>query len=585
MTIRGIWELKKIAMRNLARHKMKTLLTSLAIMVSVAVYIFLNSWLGGMQIESRRNIVNYEIGAAKLQTNLYFDRFDEMPSYETFQNWEVYRDALAREGYNSAPRFVFSGTMFSHSGSLPMIIHGIDPAAEALTMRYIGDNERYIEFGRFVRDNGNYEIAMGLLSAERLRVGIPTRPFRLELEALISDVIRVSNNPQDAGFIRSLYEQAPTVTGMFTVEERITEGNERMILRRDASQNDLDRFWNLVAATDRNNIQISTMIEMKAAPQTISAIRWEVDLWPSLRIEDRALVSAAYEYLDFMDAWDLIEEDPRQLELVLDAMIRADYTGAVRRVNQLISLIVVGIVNSPAPLPNSTAFIPLNVLQGETGMMLEGAVTELIIRDSRVPDHQLPGASERSPAITAALERGLSSMGMSLSGDLGVFTWDEYMADYLGYEALQVGAPNVLVFILLILAFLGISNTILLAIMERTKETGMMRALGMTDRQMVMTYMLEAGFIGFIGSILGIILGCALNYPMVVYGWDLVAMGDALGGDGSMGFRTVGMFRSVWDVGVIISSGIMATVLSSLIAILPTRRALKMRITDSLRFE
>jgi len=150
---------------------------------------------------------------------------------------------------------------------------------------------------------------------------------------------------------------------------------------------------------------------------------------------------------------------------------------------------------------------------------------------------------------------------------------------------LQVGAPNVLVFILLILAFLGISNTILLAIMERTKETGMMRALGMTDRQMVMTYMLEAGFIGFIGSILGIILGCALNYPMVVYGWDLVAMGDALGGDGSMGFRTVGMFRSVWDVGVIISSGIMATVLSSLIAILPTRRALKMRITDSLRFE
>jgi hypothetical protein len=51
------------------------------------VYIFLNSWLGGMAIESRRNIVNFEIGAAKLQTKLYFEKKDEMPSYENFTDW------------------------------------------------------------------------------------------------------------------------------------------------------------------------------------------------------------------------------------------------------------------------------------------------------------------------------------------------------------------------------------------------------------------------------------------------------------------------------------------------------------------
>src|SRR5215469_11985674 len=117
MSIIGIWELKKIAMRNLLRHKVKTLLTSLAIMVSVAVYIFLNSWLGGMAIESRRNIVNYEMSAAKLQTKLYFEKKDEMPSYENFKDWENYRDALDKEGYNSAPRYIFSGTLFSGSGS------------------------------------------------------------------------------------------------------------------------------------------------------------------------------------------------------------------------------------------------------------------------------------------------------------------------------------------------------------------------------------------------------------------------------------------------------------------------------------
>ena len=138
-------------------------------------------------------------------------------------------------------------------------------------------------------------------------------------------------------------------------------------------------------------------------------------------------------------------------------------------------------------------------------------------------------------------------------------------------------------FLLLFLAFLGISNTILLAILERTKEIGMMRAMGMTDRQMVLTYMLEAGALGLIGSVLGIILGCLINWPMVTTGLDFSAMGDVLG-DG-LGFRTTAVFKSMWNVPMIIGSGIVATLLSSLMAIFPTRRAVKKPITDSLRFE
>jgi len=157
------------------------------------------------------------------------------------------------------------------------------------------------------------------------------------------------------------------------------------------------------------------------------------------------------------------------------------------------------------------------------------------------------------------------------------------MADYLSYEALQVGAPQILAFLLFILSFLGISNTILLAILERTREIGMMRAMGMTDKQMIMTYMLEAGFLGFIGSVLGIILGCLINYPMVAYGLDFSSMGDML--SGGIGFRTTAVFRSVWDVPVIIGAGIVATLLASFMAFFPTRKALKMPITNSLRFE
>ena len=577
MNILGIWELKKIAMRNLARHKVKTVLTSLAIMVSVAVYIFLNSWLGGMAIESRRNIVNFEMGAAKLHTKLYFERLDEMPSYENFKNWEVYQNALAREGYVSAPRYTFAGTLFSLSGSAPIMFYGIDPAAEREVLRYV----QYVDFGRYVQ-NGKFEIALGTLAAEKLKVGIPTRPYRMDLESLIS---QVAHTQADRNFILSLYDEAPATADFFAAADaRAVEGNERMILKRNASKADLDRYWDLIAASGRNNVRINAVIDIKAAPEMIRKDKWEGELWPALRSEDRNLVQAAYQYEDFLNAYLLSETDEVQLAKVLDAMILAGYSGAVNHVNQAFDVVVVGVINSPAPLPNgNTAYIPLDVLQDEAGMMLEGVVTELLIRERGVPDSRLPGKSESSAVITAALQRGLQAQGIPLPNDLAIYTWMDLMEDYLGYEALQTGAPQVLAFLLFILSFLGISNTILMAILERTKETGMMRALGMTDRQMIITYMLEAAFLGFIGSILGIIIGCIINYPVVKYGFDFSAIADVMS-DG-IGFRTTAIFRSVWDIPLIIGTGIVATLIASFMAFFPTRKAVKMPITDSLRFE
>ncbi|MDR2578853.1 MAG: FtsX-like permease family protein [Chitinispirillales bacterium] len=576
MSLNGIWELKKIALRNLARHKVKTVLTSAAIMISVAVYIFMSSWLGGMAVESRRNIVNYDMSAAKLQTKLYFERKDELPSYENFKNWERYRDALNREGFNAAPRFVFNGTLFSNSGSAPMRFNAVDPAAEKSVLHYAS----YVDFGRYPQ-NGMFELAIGTTAAEKLRVGIPTRPRRLELEELIRQAAQ-SDTPNEE-FIRSLYETANMSGGLFNVAaETHIAGNERMALKRNVSRGDLDRLWELIAATDRNNVRINAVIDIKAVPETIRPTLWEGELMTSLREEDKELVEAAYTYEEFIGVYLLTEEDEARKDQILSAMIRAGFRGAVRHVNQLVDAVVVGVINSPDPVPNGNiGYIPIDVLQDESGMMLEGAVTELLIRRKDAPYTELPGADESSKAIAAALERGL---GEPLPDYLAVFFWMDYMKDYLGYEALQTTAPQVLAALLLFISFLGISNTILLAVLERTKEIGMMRALGMTDRQMITAYMLEAGFLGFIGSVLGMILGCIVNYPMVEYGLNISAMADSLGNSG-VGFRVTAIMRSVWNIPVIFGSGITATVLASFMAYFPTRRAVKMPITDSLRFE
>jgi len=444
MTIQGIWELKKIAMRNLARHKVKTILTCAAIMVSVALFIFMNGWLSGMIIDSRRNIVNYEISAAKLQTALYFEKKDEMPSYENFSDWEKYSEALSREGYVSAPRFVFSGTLFSASGSAPITFYAVEPSYEAETMRYVP----YVDFGRYVQ-NGNFEIALGTMAAEKLKVGIPTRPFRSELEALIAGAARSS---AEGDFIRSLYDPASEKKSFWDVTTNKTTGvdNQRMILKKNASRSDLDRYWNILDASGRNEVRINAVIDIKAVPETIRSDKWEGELMPALRNEDKPLVEAAYEYEDFLDGYLLVEEDEIALNAILTAMIRSGYSGAVRHVNQLLDAKVCGVINSPAPLPNgNTAYIPLDVLQDEAGMMLEGAVTELVIREKNAPDSRLPGKSESSAAISAALQRGLAANGQTLPAELAVHTWQDYMQDYLGYEAMENTMPQMIALLLL----------------------------------------------------------------------------------------------------------------------------------------
>ncbi len=59
----------------------------------------------------------------------------------------------------------------------------------------------------------------------------------------------------------------------------------------------------------------------------------------------------------------------------------------------------------------------------------------------------------------------------------------------------------------LLIAALGIINTMIMSILERTREIGIMKAIGGSDREIKTIFFVEAGAIGFIGSIFGLILG------------------------------------------------------------------------------
>ncbi|MHC1573743.1 MAG: ABC transporter permease [Candidatus Syntropharchaeales archaeon] len=62
----------------------------------------------------------------------------------------------------------------------------------------------------------------------------------------------------------------------------------------------------------------------------------------------------------------------------------------------------------------------------------------------------------------------------------------------------------------LIVASIGIMNTMMMAVMERTHEVGIMKAIGARNRDILMLFLIEAGVVSLIGGILGCILGAAM---------------------------------------------------------------------------
>ncbi|MDR1788381.1 MAG: FtsX-like permease family protein [Treponema sp.] len=517
MARKSFGALARIAFRSLARHKVKTILTALAVAVSVMVYILMDGWILGMNLDSRRNIVAYETGAAKLQTKAYMAQLDDKPMYESFADWEPYAEALEEAGYMAAPRFVFAAMLYSSEGMAPVECMAGNAADELRVLRY----GNYVENGRMYR-GGALEILVGDGTAEKLHLGIPMRPTAGEF----SETLALLPEAERA-WVRGLYERAGRNEGAFAPKE--DESIERFMLKKTASSEERDRLWRLLAEAGRMDARLAVTIDIKAPSE--EARRYPPD--------------------------------------------------GIRHLYQMIDAVVVGTVNSPNPKNNfNTVYLPLDVLQDETGLMLEGRVTELLIRAKDADDSALPGKRESAAAITAALE---AQLGRPLPPELGIADWQFFSRDYLAVSTGDDVSTRIIVFILFVLSFLGIANTMLLAILERTREIGMMRALGMTGGDLMLCFFIEAGFIGLIGAAAGVLAGCLINIPMVNQGIDYSAMSAEMGGD--IGYRVAGAFRSVWHWPVIIGAPIAAALIASAASFFPVRGALKKEVTESLRFE
>ena len=122
----------------------------------------------------------------------------------------------------------------------------------------------------------------------------------------------------------------------------------------------------------------------------------------------------------------------------------------------------------------------------------------------------------------------------------------------------------VLLALSVIVSVFGIVNTLVLTVFERTREIGMLRAIGMTRRQVRRMIRHESVITAAIGGVLGIALG-------IVLGGLLVARVDFI-------------VFSV-PVGSLIVFGVMTVVVGILAAIFPARRAARLNVLEALQYE
>ncbi|MBT3302356.1 MAG: ABC transporter permease [Bacteroidetes bacterium] len=166
----------------------------------------------------------------------------------------------------------------------------------------------------------------------------------------------------------------------------------------------------------------------------------------------------------------------------------------------------------------------------------------------------------------------------ALNPDLLTESWKD-LSPEMGYmdDLMGVYMYFIIIIILFALCF-AIINTMLMAVLERVKEIGMLMAVGMNKLRVFSMLMLESIFLTLSGGFLGIVLGYILFLFFQKNGIDMSIWGEGLE---AMGFAAI--IYPEFDYGMIIPIIILVILTGLLSSLYPAYKALKLNPADSIR--
>jgi len=225
-------------------------------------------------------------------------------------------------------------------------------------------------------------------------------------------------------------------------------------------------------------------------------------------------------------------------------------------------LTVSGIINTGHPLFDRNMAI-ISLTQAQDLLALGQGVTEICIRAN--DENNLVPLKER---ISSAIGNGYEA-----------FTWKEMNAAIFEISGFKRAGQFMIALVVVIIAAVGIVNTMLMAVMERIPEIGTLKAMGFSNKGIVKMFIYEGGIIGIFGSLLGCLFGFLISLYLVHVGLDFSSVFENLDIVYPMKFIIKGEIDYI-NLLYVFLFGVFVSVL---VTLWPVRRATRLEAVDALR--
>jgi ABC-type lipoprotein release transport system permease subunit len=158
-----------------------------------------------------------------------------------------------------------------------------------------------------------------------------------------------------------------------------------------------------------------------------------------------------------------------------------------------------GVYDTGTPsFDESTVFLPL--AKAQTFTRAGDRASAVLVLTDRQEDAEAVASALRAPGLK-------------------VLTWHDLNQVMLQAVETSMGIMYLMYLVVLAVVAVVIANTLLMSVFERTREMGILAALGMKGRQIMAMFVMEAATLGVIGIILGILLGSLGVYYLATEGW------------------------------------------------------------------
>jgi ABC-type lipoprotein release transport system permease subunit len=159
-------------------------------------------------------------------------------------------------------------------------------------------------------------------------------------------------------------------------------------------------------------------------------------------------------------------------------------------------------------------------------------------------------------------------------------SWDVNYPELQSALSTKTGVMNIFSVIILLIAGIGILNLLLMAVYERTREIGVLGALGLKPRQISLIFILEGTMMGLVGVAAGIGLGLLFNGLLRQVGLDYSQFSSATSFMALVGGRVY----PGWGLDKIVGRSLTVAIIAALAAFIPAREAAQREPAEALHY-